>query len=139
MTEDGQGGGSRPAGGRPPTPREPASPRPVSPAPPPPPPNAPPPPPPPPASPIPPPPFPGQDSATMRVMPTYNPVPPTPVAPPAHPSPATTGERHIGKYVIKRELGRGGMGAVYLAEQPGLGREVAIKELVPSAAADPIA
>src|SRR5436305_718494 len=31
------------------------------------------------------------------------------------------------------------MGAVYLAEQPGLGREVAIKELVPSAAADPTA
>ena len=28
------------------------------------------------------------------------------------------------------------MGAVYLAEQPGLGREVAIKELIPSAAAD---
>jgi len=48
-------------------------------------------------------------------------------------------ERHIGKYVVKRELGRGGMGAVYLAEQTGLGREVAIKELIPSAAADPIA
>ena len=73
----------------------------------------------------------------MRVMPTYNPVPATPPAPPARPAPPA--ERHIGKYVIKRELGRGGMGAVYLAEQPGLGREVAIKELVPSAAADPIA
>src|SRR5947207_6893541 len=45
--------------------------------------------------------------------------------------------RHIGKYVVKRELGRGGMGAVYLAEQPVLSREVAIKELIPSAAADP--
>src|SRR5438874_6298764 len=45
----------------------------------------------------------------------------------------------IGKYVVKRELGRGGMGAVYLAEQTGLGREVAIKELVQAAAADPIA
>jgi len=75
----------------------------------------------------------------MRVMPTYNPVPATPAAPPAHATAAPPGERHIGKYVIKRELGRGGMGAVYLAEQPGLGREVAIKELVPSAAADPIA
>jgi serine/threonine protein kinase len=31
------------------------------------------------------------------------------------------------------------MGAVYLAEQMGLGREVAIKELIPSAAADPTA
>lgn len=48
-------------------------------------------------------------------------------------------EQRIGKYLIKRELGRGGMGAVYLAEQPGLGREVAIKELIPSASADPVA
>ncbi len=47
--------------------------------------------------------------------------------------------QRIGKYLIKRELGRGGMGAVYLAEQPGLGREVAIKELIPSASADPVA
>ena len=53
--------------------------------------------------------------------------------------PADGGERRIGKYIVKRELGRGGMGAVYLAVQPGLGREVAIKELVPSAAADPTA
>jgi len=49
------------------------------------------------------------------------------------------GERYIGKYRVKSELGRGGMGAVYLAEQPGLGREVAIKELIQSAAADPVA
>jgi eukaryotic-like serine/threonine-protein kinase len=69
----------------------------------------------------------------MRLMPTY---PATPTTPP----PTSAGsERRIGKYIIKRELGRGGMGAVYLAEQPGLGREVAIKELVPSAAADPTA
>ena len=54
-------------------------------------------------------------------------------------NPAETGERYIGKYRIKGELGRGGMGAVYLAEQPGLGREVAIKELIQSAAADPVA
>src|SRR6266536_4796697 len=48
-------------------------------------------------------------------------------------------QRRIGKYVVKRELGRGGMGAVYLAEQPGLGREVAIKELILHWAADPTA
>jgi serine/threonine protein kinase len=72
--------------------------------------------------------MPSQDSATMRLIP----VPP----PGGEPH---TGERRIGKYIVKRELGRGGMGAVYLAEQPGLGREVAIKELVPSAAADPTA
>jgi serine/threonine-protein kinase len=71
--------------------------------------------------------FPGQDAATMKLIPTM----PPPAAQPV--------ERRIGKYIIKRELGRGGMGTVYLAEQPGLGREVAIKELVPSAAADPTA
>ena len=47
--------------------------------------------------------------------------------------------RRIGKYLVRRELGRGGMGAVYLAEQPGLGREVAIKELLVNSAADPTA
>src|SRR5712691_1220362 len=51
----------------------------------------------------------------------------------------TSGQRHIGKYVVKRELGRGGMGAVYLAEQPGLGREVAVKELILNSTADPTA
>jgi serine/threonine protein kinase len=71
----------------------------------------------------------------MRLIPAY---PPTPTVVP-EPNITASGERRIGKYVIKRELGRGGMGAVYLAEQPGLGREVAIKELVPSAAADPTA
>jgi serine/threonine-protein kinase len=53
--------------------------------------------------------------------------------------PTEPGVRYIGKYRIKGELGRGGMGAVYLAEQPGLGREVAIKELIQSAVADPVA
>jgi serine/threonine-protein kinase len=59
----------------------------------------------------------------------------TPAATPAPPG----GARQIGKYLVKGELGRGGMGAVYLAEQPGLGREVAIKELILSPAADPTA
>src|SRR6266581_4461543 len=75
--------------------------------------------------------FPSQEAATMRLIPTL----PKPGVTP----PPSMAERHIGKYVVKRELGRGGMGAVYLAEQTGLGREVAIKELIPSAAADPIA
>jgi serine/threonine protein kinase len=75
--------------------------------------------------------------ATMRMIPI--PRIPTAEAPPA-PTPAVPpGERRIGKYIVKRELGRGGMGAVYLAEQPGLGREVAIKELIQSAIADPVA
>jgi serine/threonine-protein kinase len=69
---------------------------------------------------------------------------PHPAATPAMPAaatnpPAEAGQRQIGKYRVKGELGRGGMGAVYLAEQPGLGREVAIKELILSPAADPTA
>jgi eukaryotic-like serine/threonine-protein kinase len=73
----------------------------------------------------------------MRLIP----VPPASAPPPQVASittpPKIPGEHYIGKYRVKRELGRGGMGAVYLAEQPGLGREVAIKELIPSA--DPVA
>ena len=68
----------------------------------------------------------------MRMMPVFSETP----GPPSADAP---GQRRIGKYIVKRELGRGGMGAVYLAEQPGLGREVAIKELIPSASADPTA
>src|SRR6266849_5230573 len=86
--------------------------------------------------------------ATMRLIPIQHvpppatsapPSPTTPMPPPAAPAPPVATERRIGKYIIKRELGRGGMGAVYLAEQPGLGREVAIKELILSAVADPTA
>jgi len=84
----------------------------------------------------------GRDRTNVPATPGELPNPPTLI--PTLPKPGVTpppsmAERHIGKYVVKRELGRGGMGAVYLAEQTGLGREVAIKELIPSAAADPIA
>jgi serine/threonine protein kinase len=79
-------------------------------------------------------------SATMRLIPVPPPsTPPPPVPVMVATPPPMAGERFIGKYRVKGELGRGGMGAVYLAEQPGLGREVAIKELIQSAATDPIA
>jgi len=42
----------------------------------------------------------------------------------------------IGKYVVKGPLGHGAMGEVYLAEDPYIGREVAIKVLKTSDAAD---
>jgi serine/threonine-protein kinase len=40
-------------------------------------------------------------------------------------------------YVVEKEIGRGGMGVVFLGHHSRLGRRVAIKELPPSFAADP--
>lgn len=41
-----------------------------------------------------------------------------------------------GKYRVGRQLGEGGMGAVYLAEHVGIGREVALKVVRPDLLAD---
>ncbi len=88
-----------------------------------------------------PPPDPYAVDATMRLIRIPRMVPAAPETPASPPPQAPTRptQRLIGKYIVKGELGRGGMGAVYLAEQPGLGREVAIKELLLSAVADPVA
>ena len=49
------------------------------------------------------------------------------------------GEKLIGRYKVVRQLGRGGMGVVYLAEDPSLRRLVAVKLLPPYLHADSVA
>ena len=43
----------------------------------------------------------------------------------------------IGEYVVLGEIGRGGMGVVYRAEDPHLKREIALKVMLPQFAANP--
>jgi len=45
--------------------------------------------------------------------------------------------KHLGRFKIEREIGRGGMGIVYLATDPELGRQIAIKSLPRGVTASP--
>jgi hypothetical protein len=45
--------------------------------------------------------------------------------------------RLIGPYIIRQEIGRGGMGIVYLADDTRLSRRVAVKALLPEVGRDP--
>lgn len=48
------------------------------------------------------------------------------------------GQTLVGRYTIERELGRGGMGAVYLAHDAQLAERVALKVIASTLASDPV-
>src|SRR6478752_6483475 len=51
--------------------------------------------------------------------------------------PVSKTPQQVGPYRIVSQIGRGGMAVVYLARQPALGRNIALKELAPFLAGDP--
>ena len=59
------------------------------------------------------------------------------MAEPGHGIELSEGDEFAG-YRIERRLGRGGMGVLYLALEPGLERQVALKLIAPEAAADEV-
>ena len=53
------------------------------------------------------------------------------------PADSMIGRWIIGQYVVQHKLGEGGMGVVYLADQPSVGRQAVIKMLHPELLRDP--
>jgi HD-like signal output (HDOD) protein len=60
-----------------------------------------------------------------------------PLAPPESASGDRWIGRRIGNYIVDRPLARGGMGSVYVARHPQLGREVAVKFLAQDVSSQP--
>jgi serine/threonine-protein kinase len=60
-----------------------------------------------------------------------------PPPPPPFPGALAPGQVVLGRYTVERELGRGGMGAVYLARDSKLDERVALKTISSALAGDP--